>query len=549
MATRYWVGGAGTWNTSSTTNWATSSGGSSGASVPTSADDVIIDTSSGTGSITLSSAICNSLTVTASQALVLGAGASALSISGSLSTPSGGSFSINSSVTITFAATTTGKTITSNGKTLPNITFNGTGGGWQLLDALTSISTSTLTLTAGALDLNNFTATIGLFSSSSSNARSIAFGTSGQISLTASSQGIWNCALATNFTYTGTAKIVSTYAGASGTRTMSFGTMAVPFTVGAGTSNQFSFGTTATDSLAFSGSIASLDFTGFTGTWTQGGTALSITSGNLTLSSGMTYTASAGVISFTATSGTQSITSAGKTINPITINGVGGTVQLQDALTLASSATLTLTNGTFNANNFNVTTGLFSSNNSNTRTITMGSGTWTLSGTGNIWATNTTTGLTFNKNTANIVLSDVSTTARTFAGGGLTYNNLTIGGSTGISTLTITGANTFDTLASTKTVAHTIVFPNSTTTVNNFTITGTVGNVVTLSRTGASGTWTISKSSGGIISGLNYLSISNSTASPISTWYAGANSTDGGGNTNWIFTAILTINSGFFFFM
>ena len=178
----------------------------------------------------------------------------------------------------------------------------------------------------------------------------------------------------------------------------------------------------------------------------------------------------------------------------------------------------------------------------------MGSGTWTLSGTGTVWNISTTTGLTFNKNTANIVLSDTSTTARTFAGNGLTYNNLTIGGATGTSTLTITGTNTFDTLASTKTVAHTITFPNVTTTVSNWAITGTVGNVVTLTRTGGSGTFTLAKTDSGVISGVDYLSISNSTASPINTWYAGANSTDGGGNTNWLFT-VAPVNSNFFFFM
>jgi hypothetical protein len=47
MATYYWVGGAGTWDASTTTNWATSSGGSGSAGVPTSADDVIFDTASG----------------------------------------------------------------------------------------------------------------------------------------------------------------------------------------------------------------------------------------------------------------------------------------------------------------------------------------------------------------------------------------------------------------------------------------------------------------------------------------------------------------------
>jgi len=233
----------------------------------------------------------------------------------------------------------------------------------------------------------------------------------------------------------------------------------------------------------------------------------------------------------------------------IVIDAPSGTVSLNNNTTLNGS--LTLTRGTFNGNTYNVTCTTFSSNNSNTRTLTMGSGTWTLSGTGTVWNLATITNLTFNKNTANIVLSNTTTTARTFAGGGLTYNNLTIGGSTGTSTLTFTGANTFDTLLSTKTVAHTIVFPNVTTTVSNWTITGTAGNVVTLSRTGASGTFTLAKSGGGVISGVDYLSISNSTASPTNTWYAGANSTDGGGNTNWLFTVapVPTVNGNFFFMM
>lgn len=54
MADRYWVGGTGTWNSSNTTNWSTSSGGTGGASVPTSVDDVYLDGNSGAGTITLS---------------------------------------------------------------------------------------------------------------------------------------------------------------------------------------------------------------------------------------------------------------------------------------------------------------------------------------------------------------------------------------------------------------------------------------------------------------------------------------------------------------
>lgn len=64
MATRYWVGGSGTW--SSTTKWSATSGGASGASVPTSADDVIFDANSAVTNCTITvtaTANCNQLTV------------------------------------------------------------------------------------------------------------------------------------------------------------------------------------------------------------------------------------------------------------------------------------------------------------------------------------------------------------------------------------------------------------------------------------------------------------------------------------------------------
>ncbi len=66
MASRYWVGGTGTWNPSNTTNWSATSGGAAGASVPTSADDVYFDALSGGGIVTLASGplSANQLTTT-----------------------------------------------------------------------------------------------------------------------------------------------------------------------------------------------------------------------------------------------------------------------------------------------------------------------------------------------------------------------------------------------------------------------------------------------------------------------------------------------------
>jgi fibronectin-binding autotransporter adhesin len=151
----------------------------------------------------------------------------------------------------------------------------------------------------------------------------------------------------------------------------------------------------------------------------------------------------------------------------------------------------------------------------------MGSGTWTLSGTGSVW-NGVASGVNFYKGTADIVLSDTSTTARTFLGSGLSYNKLTIGGATGISTLTISGNNQFTELASTKTVAHTIALGTTTQAFGKWTVTGTSGNVVTLTGTG-----TAHILAGACTDSIDYLamgSIGFSANSP-GEFYAGANST------------------------
>lgn len=57
MASRFWVGGTGTWDGSSTNHWASTSGGSSGASVPGSSDTVAFDGSSGGGTVTVNTTV------------------------------------------------------------------------------------------------------------------------------------------------------------------------------------------------------------------------------------------------------------------------------------------------------------------------------------------------------------------------------------------------------------------------------------------------------------------------------------------------------------
>jgi hypothetical protein len=257
--------------------------------------------------------------------------------------------------------------------------------------------------------------------------------------------------------------------------------------------------------------------------------------GDWKFGTGVTSSSTTGTITFSK-NGTQTITSNGVQFGcPITINHPLANVQLADALSLGATRTLTLTTGTFDAVTYNVTIGTFSNGSAN-NTLKMGSGTWTLSGTGTVWSMGTLQPIV---GTSTIVLSDTSTTARTFAGGGYYYNKLTIGGTTGTSTLAITSGNTFGELASTKTVAHTITFTSgATTTIGKWAVTGTVGNVVTVTSSTAGTAFTLSIA-GPANSGIDYLSVRDCTVLTTSPgeFYVGANSTNVSGNTRVIFTA------------
>ena len=289
---------------------------------------------------------------------------------------------------------------------------------------------------------------------------------------------------------------------------------------------------TGTLSLSTSYNIGSLDCstrtTGITLNHNTGATRY----GFYTLGSGVTVSGTS-VQSFSGRS-TMVFTSAGKTITFATIvDAPGGTFRLGDAYT--ASNTITHTRGTFDAFNYNLICTIFDSSNSNTRTITMGSGLWTLSGTGAVWNTPTTTGLTFNKDTANILLSNTSINFRTFAGGGLSFNKLTIGGATGVSIVSLSGASSFTELASTKTVAHTVRFSNNLGTIDTWSITGTAGNVVTVESSSPATRRTFNLTN--VTSGIDYLSVKDIGVNQANRFYVGVNSTDGGNNLNVIFTA------------
>ena len=263
--------------------------------------------------------------------------------------------------------------------------------------------------------------------------------------------------------------------------------------------------------------------------------------GNWINGTGTTLTGS-GVLTFSGR-GSQTITSAGKTFTQgFTINTPSGSVALQDNFVSSSNSTnaLILAYGTFNANGYNVTftgtaTQLNYASTSNVRTLAVGSGTWTIPGeNGGAWNAGTApTNLTI---TGTGTVSLIGATAKTFAGGGLSYSGITLNQG-GAGALTITGSNTFGNITNTysATGATSILFTNGTTsTFTNWNASGTAGNVLTISSTVAA-THTLSKASG--IVSADYLSLTNSIATGGASWYAGANSTNVSGNTGWLFSA------------
>jgi hypothetical protein len=356
--------------------------------------------------------------------------------------------------TFTFAATSGTKTITTAAVVFDNpFTFNGVGGTWQLQDALTSGATRTCTLTAGTLDLNNFTLTTGLFSSSTTSTRVLAFGT-GNITLTGVNTTIFDTTTVTNMTITGTPVVNCTATTGTSVQTRIFilgnhgEAQAISVNINPGTSavDIFRFATN-------SGAFKDVTFSNtFTGTIQISNTVFFY--GSVNFGGATAYTGNS-TLTFAATSGTKTIRTSGLTIDAaVTFNGVGGTWQLQDALTSGDTRTCTLSAGTLDLNNFTLTTGLFSSNTTSTRVLAFGTGNITVtavSGIVFVGPTSGNTGLT-TTGTAQVNVTGNGTTTRTIRPGNAAaitgFISFTI--SAGSDTISSTAGMTFNNLTFTS---------------------------------------------------------------------------------------------------
>ena len=348
MANRYWVGGSGSWTNASTANWSASSGGGSGASAPTAADNVFFD-QAGTYTVTLSlNPKCLSMTVSAGTVTI--AGGSTLTISGGMSLVAGTVWSYTSE--LIFDATATGHTITTNGTTINSrISWSGVGGGWSLGSALTTLGgiggTQATTLTAGNLNLNNFNLSTYLFSSQGSQVRNLTFGT-GNVLLTTptANSTVMQMYNLSNFTMSGTGGFATD---ASITRTFNVGNLS---------------GATATNipNLTLTGSGTSIA-TITTNSWFRhlnfGTTAFTVANTNLSLG-GITLGGGNYASIRPTIVANGFINSNNLPLSNLTINNPGGETTLAANLRFANQASSTtgginLNAGTLNLNSYTVT--------------------------------------------------------------------------------------------------------------------------------------------------------------------------------------------------
>lgn len=242
---------------------------------------------------------------------------------------------------------------------------------------------------------------------------------------------------------------------------------------------------------------------------------------NVSSFSGRSYS---GTITF-GTSLPSTINFGSMTLNSLLIFSGSGTRTLTGNISTAGQ--ITHTGGTITAGAYNVQALSYTST-TGTRTLNMGSGTWTLIGVGTTWSV--TGSLALNSETSTIKISGSGPT--TFAGGSKTYYNLVLNNSYA---KTISGSNTFNNISNLTNPTTLTLTAGTTQTVSNFNLNGTAGNIVTINSTVAGSPATISKTSG--IVSCDYLSIKDNTATGGASWYAGANSTNVSGNTGWIFTA------------
>lgn len=518
MATYYWVGGSGDWNSSS--KWSASSGGTGGAGVPAISDDVVFDVNSDTGTNFVVNipfnygAFCRNFTVSGLDRVMTidMSNSSALVFTGDVLLPASGFQMTNiSGGLIAFNPTTTA-TIDANGATLVGATAKNGTGTCTLLSNL-NIS-GAFSFNDGTFDLGSSTLTCGGLLSTTSNTRTFAFGT-GQVSVTGVGTSQILQLTGPNATVTGSANVYMT--GTSGSYNIAVAAPVISFYMQSGTANI---------TASVSASFKTLDFTGSSGL---------VSFNTLTITENAKFGSCTGTVSNGM--GLTGTTPSGYNFSPGSVSFTGGIVVngsyfLGADLLNPSRGALLIGPGSLDASNRNVWAAYVAVSGTSPTTLTMGTGTWSISGGvgGAAWQVDTS-GVTLDASQATIKFIGGGT--RNFYGGNKTYKTLQMAGT---QTVVIYNSNTFETLTSDVAGPNTLTFESGTTnTFTQFLATGASTRTLTIRATTPGSAATLVRNNGNV--NIDYTDIQDSTVSGTSVWYAGANSVNSGNNTGWVFGA------------
>lgn len=235
------------------------------------------------------------------------------------------------------------------------------------------------------------------------------------------------------------------------------------------------------------------------------------------------------------------------TVSALSVTLTNGTLTSNSTLNITNA--LTLTTGTIQvngSNNYNI--GYLSSSGTTVRTLSMGNGTWTLSGIPGstasaytIWNI-TATNLSFSAGASTINIIDSTSISNILFTGGTSLAYYTLqwnrGGST--ASCSISSSNSYVNFIDIGTSAHNLLFTQGIThTIGNFVVNGSPGNLITLNSGNLTNGFTLLKSPVGLVN-CDYLNIQHCIATPSNTWYAGTNSVNNQAVTTagsgWIFT-------------
>jgi len=579
MANRYWVGGTATWDATAGTKWSTTSGGSGGASVPTSIDNVFFDGSS-------------------TYTCTLGANAAGQQITFNNANASftAGGYAVNCQKFITVSSSAiniTNSTINCNGDGGPGVywdargiaTFTSTGStinvgsssiragfesGGKTYNTVTTASSTTFEIGGGGTYTN---LTFQQPSSGSGNGvywTELKINQSITVTGTLSITGLNDSAriFVSPSNLLDTAKTI-TAATVSLTNVdfykITAAGAASPFTgtkIGnAGGNTNITFPSSVTRYISNTPGNWSSTSTWSTTSGGSGGASVPLAHDDVIINtSGSTQNAGTSIRSLTSTNNVNFGASAQDT--PLQIcggditlsSGTGTWSTSQNSWNLlnesGSSKNISIPNttGSYTVKNLNIVTGSY--------TLTGNIGSNSIAGAESVilystlsLGSNSVFCSTWNAQAASTVTAGTSTifVSLQFSGGGKTYNTVDFY-STG-SSFTVTGSNIINTIKSSVDQAKTINFTaGTTTTVNNWLITGSLGKVVTITSPTAA-VHNLAYTGASQVSGIDYLNISYSNATPSVypfTWFAGANSTNSGNNTGWVFLSY-SFGNGLFF--